>query len=138
MVDLDQNIQNEYDRVLDITSMYKDINYPNGISMRDVICTHFQIANHFLLEWHKLVCIGPRDLGLLQSAIFRQVVEFDGKLKWSSPFEICATLLYGLIMDHPFHDANKRTAFYVQFSIYKRTVFALPHLGQSLKILWSR
>ena len=31
-------------------------------------------------------------------------------MKWCTPFELSATLFYGLIKDHPFHDANKRTA----------------------------
>src|SRR5690606_31963514 len=31
--------------------------------------------------------------------------------KYTDKFEIIATLLYGLVKDHPFHDANKRTAF---------------------------
>jgi death-on-curing protein len=32
-------------------------------------------------------------------------------MKWSDRFDVCATLFFGLIKNHPFHDANKRTAF---------------------------
>jgi len=32
-------------------------------------------------------------------------------LRWTDGFGIAATLLYGIIKDHPFIDANKRTAF---------------------------
>ena len=41
----------------------------------------------------------------------RQHASFGGKSKWTDDFDVCATLFYGLIKDHPFHDANKRTAF---------------------------
>jgi prophage maintenance system killer protein len=48
---------------------------------------------------------------LLLSAVDRQFVSFGGKDKWKDPFEKCGTLFYGLVTNHPFHDANKRTAF---------------------------
>src|SRR5207249_1336251 len=55
--------------------------------------------------------IGLKDIGLLQSAVGRQHVSFGGKAKWTNHFDICATLFFGLIKNHAFHDANKRTAF---------------------------
>lgn len=54
--------------------------------------------------------IGPKDIGLLQSALARPHTSFDGRVKWRTVHEKAATLLYGLIKNHPFHDANKRTA----------------------------
>jgi len=53
---------------------------------------------------------GLRDHNLLASALSRQVVGFGGKLKWSNPLDIAATLFYGLAKDHAFHDGNKRIA----------------------------
>ena len=55
--------------------------------------------------------IGPKSMDLLHSALFRQHISYGGKRKWPSNYDVCATLFYGLIKDHPFHDANKRTAF---------------------------
>mmetsp|Transcript_29475 Transcript_29475/g.57757 ORF Transcript_29475/g.57757 Transcript_29475/m.57757 type:complete len:251 (+) Transcript_29475:2422-3174(+) len=54
---------------------------------------------------------GPKDYGLLISALSRQFVGFEGQLKWSSVPDRAATMLFGLIQNHPFHDANKRTAY---------------------------
>jgi prophage maintenance system killer protein len=81
------------------------------LGIHDVLRAHFLIANYFYLEGEGLGGIGPRDLWLLHSAISRQHVGLGVVRKWTTKFEVCATLLYGLIMDHPFHDANKRTAF---------------------------
>ena len=55
--------------------------------------------------------MGPKSMDLLHSALFRQHISYGGKPKWPSKYDVCATLFYGLIKDHPFHDANKRTAF---------------------------
>jgi death-on-curing protein len=55
--------------------------------------------------------VGPKDIGLLSSAVSRQFVSYAGKDKWASVEEKVATLLYGIVLNHPFHDANKRTGF---------------------------
>ena len=55
--------------------------------------------------------IGLRDPNLFCSAIARQHVEFGGRVKWSNAYEIAASLFFGLVKNHPFHDGNKRTAF---------------------------
>jgi death-on-curing protein len=66
-----------------------------------------------LPEGKPFVGIGPRDLGLLQSAVARQSTEYGGVRRWTSTYDQCATLFFGLIKDHPFYDANKRTAFLI-------------------------
>jgi len=86
----------------------------NGnIGIRDVLRAHFLIVDYFYSEGYGIGGIGPRDPNLLHSAVYRQFTGFDGKDKWSTPFERCATLIFGLVKDHPFHDANKRTALLV-------------------------
>jgi len=55
--------------------------------------------------------IGPTSLDLLVAEVSRHHVGFGGKVKWSRPEELAATLLYGIVLNHPFHDANKRTGF---------------------------
>ena len=55
--------------------------------------------------------LGPKDADLLHSALNRQFTAFGNKPRWNSRIEVCATLMFGLIKNHPFHDANKRTAF---------------------------
>lgn len=76
----------------------------------EVIKAHYLIADFFLTEQRELGGIGPRDIRLLESALHRPWVEFSGVKKWTDPLDMAATTLFGLIKDHPFHDANKRTA----------------------------
>lgn len=109
---LEPEILAEYKRFAAQLDHEQDLyGYGSGLSVRDVLRAHFLIANHFYLEGHGLGGIGPRSLDLLRSAVSRQFVSLGGTPKWSDRFDICATLFYGLIKNHPFHDANKRTAF---------------------------
>ncbi len=54
---------------------------------------------------------GVREMGLLESAIAApfNVYHFD---EGSDIFDMSASLLYSLAMNHPFNDGNKRTATY--------------------------
>lgn len=54
-----------------------------------------------------------RNRNLLLSAINRPFQTFDGKELYQSPFEKAAALGESLIINHPFVDGNKRTAFIV-------------------------
>ena len=73
--------------------------------------------------------LDPKDPNLLHSAVYRQFTGFDGKDKWETSFERCATLIFGLVKDHPFHDANKRTALLVLLYFLFRTN-RTPTVGQ--------
>lgn len=53
---------------------------------------------------------GLRDLGLLESAIYRPQTTFGGQDLYPSIFNKAAALFQSLIMNHPFVDGNKRTA----------------------------
>lgn len=91
-----------------------------GLLAKDVLRAHFLIANHFYLEGEGLGGIGPKSIPLLLSAVDRQFVGYGGTPKWTDRFDICATLFFGLIKNHAFHDANKRTAFLsVLFLLYR-------------------
>lgn len=80
------------------------------IGIHDVLRAHFLLVDFFFKEQEGLGGVGPRDLNLLHSAINRQLVSYGGKAKWSDKYDLCATLFWGLIKNHPFHDCNKRTA----------------------------
>jgi prophage maintenance system killer protein len=102
-------VKTEYDRtVAEIAHDPYQSHYTLGII--DVIRAHYLIADLFLTEQRELGGVGPRDIRLLESALHRPWVEFGGVVKWSDPLDKAATTLFGLIKDHPFHDANKRTA----------------------------
>lgn len=80
------------------------------LGITEVIDAHFLIADFFAARGQDFVAVGPASMELLHSALLRQFVALGSKPKWSNPFEIAATVMYGLIKDHPFYDANKRTA----------------------------
>ena len=80
------------------------------VGLCDVLRAHFLIADFFYSENYGIGGVGPRDKNLLHSAIYRQFVAYGGVQKWKNDHERCATLVFGLVKDHPFHDANKRTA----------------------------
>jgi len=54
--------------------------------------------------------IGIRSEDLLESAVSRQLVGYDGVRKFPDPIDNAATLLYGICSNHPFFNGNKRTA----------------------------
>lgn len=51
---------------------------------------------------------GIRDIGLLESAIAQPEACFGGQYLHADVFEMAATYLYHLVMNHPFVDGNKR------------------------------
>lgn len=80
------------------------------LGIGEVLDAHFLIADFFAAKGQDFVAVGPASYPLLHSALSRQFVTLGGQSKWKTPHEIAATLLFGLIKDHPFYDANKRTA----------------------------
>lgn len=55
--------------------------------------------------------IGVRDQGLLESAVMRPKQSAFGEDAYPTIFEKAAALFESLGQNHPFHNANKRTAF---------------------------
>jgi prophage maintenance system killer protein len=102
-----------YDRSLaEVDVFERDLN-PGDLLASDVLKAHFAVVDYFLRkdEGEGVGGFGPKDIGLLMSALSRQFVGFGGIDKWHSVPEKAATLLFGLVQNHPFHDANKRTAY---------------------------
>lgn len=54
--------------------------------------------------------LGVRDVGLIESALHRPLASFEGRHLYRTPFQRAAVLWLGLIRNHGFVDANKRTA----------------------------
>lgn len=84
------------------------------INVSDVLKAHYILADYFTdnssSEATEKMLVGVRSYNLLASAIGRQCVEYAGKRKYTDRIDICATLFYGLVKNHSFHDGNKRTA----------------------------
>lgn len=99
-----------YRRTMDNFPFYEHSN-DNELTSEEVLKAHFLLADYFYSEGEGLGGFGPKSNDLLISAIERQNTSFGGVEKWQTIYEKAATVLYGLIMNHPFHDANKRTAY---------------------------
>jgi death-on-curing family protein len=106
-----RDIQNEAARWQEAARPYEIPQDNLSLSISDIIDVHFIIIDMFYGKSEGVGGIGPKDLGLLSSAVARQTTSFGGQDKWNSLEEKVATLLYGIVLNHPFHDANKRTAF---------------------------
>ncbi len=102
----------------------------NGnIGIRDVLRAHFLIADYFYGKGYGMGGIGPKEPNLLHSSVYRQFTGFDGQDKWETSYERCATLIFGIVKDHPFHDGNKRTALLVLLYFLNKKNRA-PTVGQ--------
>lgn len=54
---------------------------------------------------------GIRDLGLLESALARPFATFDNQELYPETIEKAAAILESIVINHPFIDGNKRTAY---------------------------
>lgn len=63
---------------------------------------------------------GIRDLSLLESAVMNPLATFGGEDLYPGLLPKVATLLYGLVRNHPFVDGNKRTAFVVAAVVLRK------------------
>lgn len=109
--DLSEPIRTEFLRVRAQIGEEDPYSSPTTLGIHDVLLAHFLIAEFFSIEGRGIGGIGPKSVDLLHSAVFRQHVSLGGQKKWKDPYSIAATLMFGIIKDHVFHDANKRTAF---------------------------
>jgi len=99
------------------------------VGLQDVIDAHFLIADRFYNLGRGIFGCGPKELGLLHSALARQFVSFAGQSKWKTDLDVCASLVFGLVMNHPFHDANKRTAFLILLLFLKK-IHRVPKISK--------
>lgn len=84
---------------------------PHFLTAEDVLDAHFSIADFFYRDEYGMAGVGYRDLGVFISTIERQHASFGRISICQDEYEEIATLLFGIIKNHPFYDANKRTAF---------------------------
>lgn len=83
------------------------------IGIHEALQAHFLLVDFFSRIGEGIGGVGPKNTDMLHSALSRQFVQFGGRPKYNDRVEVAATLMYGLIKNHPFYDANKRTAFLV-------------------------
>jgi death-on-curing family protein len=117
---LHPDIEKEYLRWTALLGVDDPYTSRDTVGLHEVLRAHFLIVDFFVEQDYGVGGIGPKNIDLLHSSIYRQFVSFGGKDKWPGIYEKCATLLFGLVKDHPFHDANKRTAFLVTlYQLYR-------------------
>src|SRR5215472_1749929 len=80
------------------------------LNVAEVEAIHHALVRHFQESGDPITPAGVKDRALLESAVSRQVVGSTDNLKYREPRANAATLLYGLCMNHAFHNGNKRTA----------------------------
>jgi death-on-curing protein len=81
------------------------------LTTEDVLKIHLALVTHGADTGEPIVPAGVRNIGLLESAVSRQHTGLGSTLKYPDPRFNAGTLLYGICMDHPFFNGNKRTAF---------------------------
>src|SRR5437868_1513640 len=96
----------EYDRWMNTIGNNDNYSGDKTLGIKEVLKAHFLIADFFLRAGKDLGGIGPKSVELLHSALYRPHMCYGGVCKWTDKYEMTATVLYGLVMDHPFHDAN--------------------------------
>lgn len=116
-------VETEYRRWLAKIGQEDRYDSNETVGIHDVLRAHFLIADYFFGQQSGIGGFGPKDLNLLHSAVYRQFVGFDGRSKWENSYERAATLVFGLVTDHPFHDANKRSGLLVY-------LYALHKMGR--------
>jgi len=119
MIEISEQLLREYERWLKLVG---DDAYCQDciIGIHDVLRAHFLLVDYFFNEGEGIGGVGPKNLDMLHSAISRQIVGYGEQRKWTDDFDICATLFYGLIKNHPFYDCNKRTALLIALYYLKQ------------------
>lgn len=74
------------------------------------MATHFELVRMFQKEKDPIVPAGVRDENLLRSAVERPGTSLGNTEKYRSIEAKAAALFHSLMMNHPFHNGNKRTA----------------------------
>ncbi len=104
-----EQVKSEHDRWAKHFGSEDPYDGTETVGILDVLRAHFLIVDYFYAQGTGIGGIGPKSPELLHSAVYRQFVSFGGRDKWTDPYHKAATLAFGLVKDHPFHDANKRT-----------------------------
>ena len=73
--------------------------------LHDLLSTNY----HLLEDMDPVSPPGIKNQSMLESAVSRQHVGSGDWYKYPNHFDNCATLTYGIIKNHAFHNGNKRT-----------------------------
>lgn len=77
------------------------------VELHEILCRNYDL----LPEMEPVSPPGIKNEHLLESAVSRQTVGSGDYYKYSNVFSNCATLVFGLVKNHSFHNGNKRIGF---------------------------
>jgi death-on-curing family protein len=77
------------------------------VELHEILCKNYDL----LPEMEPVSPAGIKDKNLLESAVSRQTVGSGEYYKYSNIYSNCATLVFGLVKNHSFHNGNKRIGF---------------------------
>ena len=80
------------------------------LTTNEVEAIHFALVKDFSASPDPIEPPGIRSEHLLESAVFRPQTAFGSTLKYDTVETSAAALLHALVLDHPLHNGNKRTA----------------------------
>lgn len=80
------------------------------LSVDEVRQIHFALVDDFSSTADQIIPPGVRSEGLLSSAVHRPQTALGSTLKYPTVETSAAALLHSIILDHPFHNGNKRTS----------------------------
>jgi death-on-curing protein len=80
------------------------------LSIEDVLAIRARMAATFLAKKDAFGSEHPLYPDRLEMAVERQNTSLGGRYKYDSVWDVAATLFFGLTLDHPFENGNKRTA----------------------------
>ena len=79
---------------------------------------------------------GVRDWGLLDAALNRPYATFDSVDLYPTPFEKAAALLESILINHPFIDGNKRTAYMLmKLILFRDGIFLIATQAEKYKMV---
>lgn len=82
----------------------------NMLTDEEVIFIHECLTRDAELSEDPISPLGIKNIGSLSSAVARQKSGYDDFLKYPDPILNAASLCYGICLNHPFHNGNKRAA----------------------------
>jgi death on curing protein len=91
-----------------------------AITAEEVLSIHWELVEMFRNQGDPINPPGPRDEGLLRSAAERPNTSLGTAEKYASVDAKAAALFHSLVMNHPFHNGNKRTALVALLIFFER------------------
>lgn len=100
------------------------------LTCEEVLRIYSKLVADFYDSGDPIAPAGVKSMDLLESAVMRQHTGHGETLKYPSPIDNAATLLYGICCDHPFYNGNKRTALVSTLVHLDKNKLTLYHTSQ--------